>query len=97
MSERFGALEIEDEQTELLRDIDATPESASSTWHRYERREHFPTSDVAVRARDRAIATDSGMVESWLVAMKVVATGLLWTTVLLAGCLFLTWLAYLAH
>lgn len=97
MSERFRALEIEDEQAELLRDIDAVPEAASLIWRQYERRRDFSTSDVAVRARDRVIATGPGMVESWLVAMKVVATGLLWTTVLLAGCLFLTWLAYLAH
>jgi hypothetical protein len=97
MSERIGAIEIEDEQTVLLRDIDAAPEAASPTWRQYERRRHFSTSDVAVKARDRVIATGPGMVESWLVAMKVVATGLLWTTALLAGCLFLTWLAYLAH
>ena len=43
------------------------------------------------------IEMEPGMVESWLMAMKIVANGLLWTSVLLASGLLLTWLVYLVH
>ena len=51
----------------------------------------------AFRPTNGIIEMEPGMVESWLMAMKIVANGLLWTSVLLASGLLLTWLVYLVH
>ncbi|MFZ1938852.1 MAG: hypothetical protein WBA18_06675 [Terracidiphilus sp.] len=97
MARRFGALEVEDALGERGRDVHTAPETVSFTWRQREGRGHDPAGNLGLRTHDRMIEMEPGMVESWLMAMKIVANGLLWTSVLLASGLLLTWLVYLVH
>ena len=97
MARRFGALEVEDALGERGRDVHTAPETASFTGRHREGRGHDPAGNLSLRTRDRVIEMEPGMAESWLMAMKIVANGLLWTSVLLASGLLLTWLVYLVH
>ena len=95
MSELIVTFGVEQESVEEMSDLDAAPEAASFGWRQRDWHSHFPTSGDAVKAQDRMIEVEPGVVEHWLAAAKLVANGLLWTSVLLAACLMLTWLTYL--
>jgi hypothetical protein len=86
MPESFRALRVENE-----------PVTASFTWRQHEGRRHSPVRNVAVRAHDQMIEMEPGMAEGWLKLAKIAASGLFWTSVLLAGCLLLGWLVYLVR
>jgi hypothetical protein len=97
MAGQFGTVEVEVEWHEEVSAINATRREASLRWPENNPRRHVPTGSLAGRTHDRMIEMEPGTVESWLMAMKIVANGLLWTSVLLATGLLLTWLVCLVH